>query len=138
MATTPGQVSSTPVAEPRGLAVVSTTPRLRLSTPIVVPSTTGVVTSYPEEVPGTATRVRSTPGAVPSTPAEQGTPSTLIVFVSSPSDITKFVDAFHEGEEVQTNQLSSTNRCTNALNLICYYQQLGSTRSMAAMMIITN
>ena len=35
MATTPGQVSSTPVAEPRRLAVVPTTLRLRLGTPTV-------------------------------------------------------------------------------------------------------
>ena len=91
MATTPGWVPSTPVAEPRGLAVV--------------PSTTGVVTSYPEVVPSTATRVPSTPGAVPSTPVEQGTPSTPIEFASPPSDITKFVDAFHKGEEVWFRRL---------------------------------
>ena len=31
---------------------------------------------------------------------EQGTPSTLIQFASPTSNITEFVDAFHEGEEV--------------------------------------
>jgi len=98
VATTPGWVPSTPVAEPRGLAVVPTTPRLRLSTPIVVPSTAGVVTSCPEVV-------SSTLGAVSSTPAEQGTSSTLIEFASPPSDITVFVDAFHEGEEVWFRRL---------------------------------
>ena len=39
---------------------------------------------------------------------------------------------------MRTNQLSSTNGSINALNLICYHQQWGSTGSMAAMMIITN
>ena len=103
--TTPRWVPSTPVAEPSGLAVVPTTPKLRLSTPTVVPSTAGVMMSYLEVVPSTATRVPSTPGAMPSTPAEQGTPSTLIEFASPPSDITEFVDAFHEGEEVRFRRL---------------------------------
>ena len=82
-----------------------TTLRLRLSTFYSVPSSVGVVTSYPELVPSTATRVPSTLGAVPSTPAKQGTPSTLIEFASPPSDITEFVDAFHEGEEVRFRRL---------------------------------
>ena len=56
-------------------------------------------------MPSTTARVPSTPGAVPSTPAEQGTPSTLIEFASPPSDITEFVDAFHEGEEVRFHRL---------------------------------
>ena len=104
VATTPGRVPSTPVAEP-SLAVVPTTPKLRLSTPTVVPSTAGVVTSCPEEVPSTATRVPSTLGAEPSTQAEQGNPSILIEFASPPSNITDFVDAFHEGEEVRFRRL---------------------------------
>ena len=54
--------------------------------------------SYPEVLP-------STPGTVPSTPAEQETPSTPIEFASPPSDITEFVDAFHEGEEVRFRRL---------------------------------
>ena len=44
--------------------------------------------------------VLSTATGVPSTLAEQGTPSMPIEFASPPSDITEFVDAFHEGEEV--------------------------------------
>ena len=56
------------------------------------------MTSCPEVVP-------STQGAVPSTLAEQGTPSTLIEFASPLSDITEFVDAFHEGEEVRFHRL---------------------------------
>ena len=56
-------------------------------------------------VPSTAARVPSTPGAVPTTPAKQGTPSTPIEFASPPSDITEFVDAFHEGEEVWFHRL---------------------------------
>ena len=36
---------------------------------------------------------------------EQGTPSTPIEFASPPSDITEFVDAFHEGEEVRFRRL---------------------------------
>ena len=55
--------------------------------------------SCPEVVP-------STSGVVPSTPAEQGTPSTPIEFASLPSDITEFVDAFHEGEEVRFRRLN--------------------------------
>ena len=47
----------------------------------------------------------STPGGMLSTPVEQGTPSTLIEFASPPSDITEFVDAFHEGEEVRFRRL---------------------------------
>ena len=61
--------------------------------------------SYPEVVPSTTTRVPSTQGAMPSTPAEQATPSTPIEFASPPSDITKFMDAFHEGEEVLFHRL---------------------------------
>ena len=34
-----------------------------------------------------------------------GTPSTPIEFASHPSDITEFVDAFHDGEEVQFHRL---------------------------------
>ena len=40
-----------------------------------------------------------------TTPAEQGTPSTLIEFASPPSDISEFVDAFHNGEEVRFRRL---------------------------------
>ena len=61
--------------------------------------------SCPEVVPSTATRVPSTQGAMPSTPSEQGTPSTSIEFASPPSDITEFVDAFHDGEEVRFHKL---------------------------------
>ena len=56
-------------------------------------------------VPSTATGVPSTPGAMPSTLGEQGTPSILIKFTSPPSDITEFVNAFHEGEEVRFHRL---------------------------------
>ena len=45
------------------------------------------------------------PGAVPITLAEQRTPSTLIEFASPPSNITEFVDAFHDGEEVRFRRL---------------------------------
>ena len=101
VATTSGRVPSTPVVEPRLLAVVPTTLRLRLGTHTVWPNTTGVMTRSPEVVPSTEPRVPSTSGNVPSTLAEQGTPSTPIEFASPPSDITEFVDAFHEGEEVR-------------------------------------
>ena len=47
----------------------------------------------------------SSPEVVPSTQAEQRTPSTPIEFASPPSDITEFVDAYHEGEEVQFRRL---------------------------------
>ena len=90
VATTSEWVPSTPVAEPRRLTVVPTTPRLRLGTP-TVPNTAGVMTSSPEAVP-------STSGAMQGTPAEEGTPSPPIEFASPPSDITEFVDAYHEGE----------------------------------------
>ena len=71
----------------------------------MVPTTPRVVTSGLGVVLSTATRVPSTLGAVSSTPTEQGTPSTLIEFVSPPSDITKFVDAYCEGEEVRFRRL---------------------------------
>ena len=98
VATTLGRVPSTPVAEPRRLAVVPTTPRLRLGTPTVWPNTVGVMTSCPEAVP-------STLGALKGTPAEERTPSPPIEFASPPSDITEFVDAYHEGEEVRFHRL---------------------------------
>ena len=105
-ATTPRRVPSTPMAEPRRLAVVPTTPRLSLSTPAAVPSTAGVMTRSPEVVPSTTSGVPSTSGALPSTLVEQGTPSTLIEFASPPSDIIEFVDAYHEGEEVWFRRLN--------------------------------
>ena len=77
VSTTLGRVPNAPIAEPRGLAVVPTTPRL----------------------------VPSTPGAVLTTPVEQGTPSTPIEFTSPPSDITEFVDAFHDDTEVWLRRL---------------------------------
>ena len=61
--------------------------------------------SCPEVVRSTVTRVPSTQGAVSSTPAEQGTPSMPIEFASPPSDITEFMDAFHDGEEVWFRRL---------------------------------
>ena len=85
--------------------MVPTTPRLVPSTPGGVPTTPGVVTSGPGVVPSTAAGVPSTPGALPTTPAEQGTPSTSIEFASPPSDITEFVDAFHDDEEVRFRRL---------------------------------
>ena len=91
VATTTGRVPSTPVAEPSSLVVAPTTTRL-------VPSTLGGV----QTTPGV---VKSTSGAVPSTPVEQGTPSTPIEFASPPSDITEFVDAFHEGKEMRFHRL---------------------------------
>jgi len=42
---------------------------------------------------------------VPTTPAEQGTPSTPIEFASPLSDITEFVEAFHDGEKVWFHRL---------------------------------
>ena len=115
--TTSERVLSTPVAEPRCLVVVPTTPRLRLGTPIVWPNTAGVMTRSLEVVPSNATRVPSTPGAMPSTPIEQRTPSTLIEFASPQSDITEFVDAFHEGEEVRFRRLDDIIGDTGPLGL---------------------
>ena len=40
-----------------------------------------------------------------TTPVKQGTLSTPIEFASPPSDITEFMDAFHEGEEVRFRRL---------------------------------
>ena len=98
VATTSGWVLSTPMAEPRRLTVVPTTPRLRLDTPIVWPNTAGAMTSSPKAVP-------STLGAMQGTPVEEGTPSPPIEFTSPPSDITEFVDAYHEGEELRFRRL---------------------------------
>ena len=64
VATTLGWVPSTPVAKPRGLAVVPTTARRVPSTPGGVQTTLGVVMSGPGVVPSTAARVPSTPGVV--------------------------------------------------------------------------
>ena len=105
VSTTPGRVPSTPVAEPSSLAVVPTTTRLVPSTPGGMQTTPEVVTNSPGVVPSTTSKVLSTPGVVPSTPAKQGTPSMPIESASPPSDITEFVDAFHEGEEVRFHRL---------------------------------
>ena len=59
----------------------------------------------PGVVPSTTARVTSTPGVVPTSLVEQGTPSTPIDFSSPPSDITEFVDAFHDGQEVRFRRL---------------------------------
>ena len=61
--------------------------------------------------------VLSTQGAVPSTPAEQETPSIPIEFTSPPNDITEFVDAFHEGEEVRFRRLDDIIGGTRPLGL---------------------
>ena len=90
-----------------GLVLVPSTARRVPSTPGGVQTTPGVVTSGPGVVSSTAVGVPSTPGAVPTTLAEQGTPSTPIELASPPSDITEFVDAFHEGEEVRFHGLDN-------------------------------
>ena len=61
--------------------------------------------------------VPSTASEVPSTTAEQGTPSTLIEFASPPSDITEFVDAYHEGEEVRFRRLDDIDGGTGPSGL---------------------
>jgi hypothetical protein len=48
---------------------------------------------------------------------EQGTPSTLIEFASLPTNITEFVDAFHEGEEVRFRRLDDVIGGTGPLGL---------------------
>ena len=68
------------------------------------------MTSYPKEV-------SSTLGAMPGTLAEQGTPSTPIEFASPPSDITEFVDAYHEGEEVRFHRLDDIIGSTGSSGL---------------------
>jgi len=52
-----------------------------------------------------------------TTLVEQGTPSTLIEFASPPSDITEFVDAFHDGEEVRFRRLDDIIGGTGSLGL---------------------
>ena len=49
---------------------------------------------------------------------EQGTPSTPIEFASPPSDITEFVDAFHEGEKVWFCRLNDIDGGTGSLGLV--------------------
>ena len=85
--------------------MVPTTTRLVLSTPGGGQTTPEVVMNSLGVVLSTASGVPSTLGVVPSTLAEQGTPSTSIEFASPPSDITEFVDAFHDGEEVRFRKL---------------------------------
>ena len=79
----------------------------------MVPNTLGVVTSSPGVVPSTAAGVPSTPGAVQTTPAEQGTPSMPIKFASPPSNVTEFVDAFHDGENVRFRKLDDISKNTH-------------------------
>ena len=54
---------------------------------------------------------------MPTTPAKQGTPSTPIELASPPSDITEFVDAFHDGEEVRFHRLDDIIGGTGPLGL---------------------
>ena len=115
--TTLGRVPNALVAEPIGLAVVSNSPRLVPSTLAVVPTTPGVVTNGPGVVPSTIARVPRTPGVVPTTPVEHETQSTSIEFASPPSDITEFVDAFHDGEEVRFHKLDDIVRGTGSSGL---------------------
>ena len=70
-----------------------------------------------EVVPSTASRVPSILGVVQSTLVEQGTLLTLIEFASPPSDITEFVDVFHEGEEVWFHRLDDIVGSTGPLGL---------------------
>ena len=74
--------------------------------------------SGPGVVPSTAARVPSTLGAVPTTLVEQGIPSTPIEFVSPPSDITEFVDPFHDREEVRFRRLDYIIGGTGSSGLI--------------------
>ena len=74
--------------------------------------------SCPELVSSTKTRVPSTQDVMSSTPAKQGTPSTPIEFASPPSDITEFVDAFHEGEEVRFRRLDDIVGGTGSSGLV--------------------
>jgi hypothetical protein len=55
----------------------------------------------------TSAAVPNTSAAVPTTSAEQGTPSTPIEFSSPPSNITEFVDAFHDGKEVRFRRMEN-------------------------------
>ena len=70
-------------------------------------------------VPTTPVVVPSTPATVPTTLAKQGTPSsTPIEFTSALSDISEFVDAFHDGEEVRFRRLDNIVGNTRSSGLV--------------------
>ncbi|XP_066361033.1 uncharacterized protein [Miscanthus floridulus] len=81
------------------------------------PQQNGVVERWNQTVVGMPRSMVKAKGVVPSTPTEQGTPSTLIEFASPPSDITEFVDAFHDGEEVRFRRLEDIVSGTGPLDL---------------------
>ena len=93
-------VSSAPAVEPTTPGVVPTTLAVDLTTLAVVPSGPAAMLTTPTVVP-------SGPAAMPTTPAEQGGQGPPIEFTSPPSDISEFVDAFHDGEDVRFRRLDN-------------------------------
>ena len=67
--------------------------------------------------PTTPAVVPSGPAAMPTTPVEQGGREPPIEFTSPPSDISEFVDAFHDGEEVRFLRLDNIIGNAGAIGL---------------------
>jgi len=101
------EVPTTVGVVPSGPAAMPTTPEEVPNTSAVDPTTPAVVPSGPAAMPTTPAVVPSGPAAMPMTPVEQGSRQPPIEFTSPPSDISEFMDAFHDGEEVRFCRLDN-------------------------------
>ena len=66
-----------------------------------------MVPTAPTVDPTTPAVVPSGPAAISTTPTEQGNRGPPIEFTSPPSDISEFLDAFHDSEEVRFRRLDN-------------------------------
>ena len=107
---TSAAVPSAPAVEPTTLGVVPTTPAVDPTTPVVVPSGLAVMLTTLIVVP-------SGPVAMSTTLVEQGGRGPPIEFTSPRSDISEFVDAFHDGEEVWFRSLDNIVDNAGAIGL---------------------
>ena len=101
------EVPTTPATELSTFGAVPSTPGGVPSAPAVESTTPGVVPTAPAVDPTTPAMVPSGPAAMPTTLAEQGGRGPPIKFISPPSEISEFVDAFHDGEEVRFHRLDN-------------------------------
>ena len=115
--TTPAIELSTPRAVPSTVEGVPSTSAAVQSAPTVESTTPGVVPTAPAVDPTTPAVGPSGPAAMPTTRAEQGGRGPPIEFTSPPSDISEFVDAFHDGEEVRFHRLDNITRNAGAIGL---------------------
>jgi len=76
-----------------------------------------MVSSGPAAIPTTPVVVPSGLAVMPITPIEQGSRGPPIEFTSPLSDISEFMDAFHNGEEVWFHRLDNVVSNAGAIGL---------------------